>query len=268
MGIAEDFTRLTEDFASSYDERMAVLGGIKKNTSALLTSAQDLLKEFEKARNEMGTELRKVMEKDNIAMQNEVKKLLKGFASDHEAMAKAQKDTLFKGVAELRDDVNSMVDGFTKVRGEMARTLSSDLTKDKKRRANEVAKLLEGFRREQKALIGELKKANASWNRLVSEMARKRGAPVKITVKPKVAKPPKPKAEKPEVAVEKAPEALVAEETIENKVLSVVKDMPGVTLKEIGDTLGIHFVRIAGVAKNLVENGKIRKEDKEYYLEK
>ncbi|PIP12109.1 MAG: hypothetical protein COT45_02105 [bacterium (Candidatus Stahlbacteria) CG08_land_8_20_14_0_20_40_26] len=260
MGIAEDFERLTEDFVSSYDERMAVLNGIKKDTRALLASAQDLLAQFEKARNKMGTELRKTLERDNTAMQDEVKRLMKGFASERDAMAKAQKDTLLKGVVELRDEVSTMLDGFTKARGEMARALRSGLAKDKKDRSNEVARLLDGFRREQKILIDELKKTNAAWNKLVSEMAKKRGTPVKPVVKPR---PPKPKVEEkvvPEV------EEVKPEETLEEGILRIVNSNPdGIVLRDIGDSLGLAPIRLARTIKALVDEGKIRKEDNLYY---
>lgn len=216
MDIAGDFERLTEEWASSYDERIAAVDRIKKET-------HNLLKQLENARKERSIELRKTLEGFENAgkeMVTELRKTLEGFASEREAMAKAQKETLPKEVAD-------MLDGFKRAR--------SDLTK-------EVAELLEGFGRGRR-------KASEVWNKLVSEMAKKRGAPVKRVAKPKVAKP---KVE-------------AVEEGVEEKILMAVKDTPGMTLKEIADTIGMHFVRIAGVAKELVEAGKIRKEDKEYY---
>ncbi|MDI6839630.1 MAG: hypothetical protein QMD71_02045 [bacterium] len=128
-------------------------------------------------------------------------------------------------------------------RADDIRNLASEMAASYEERKKGVADLIQGFRADNEAAAKE-------WRNLRTLMARTKAGKV-VGVKPKVAKPP-------------VPEAV----GIEDRILDVVKNRPGITLKEIGDALGLHFVRIAADTKSLVESGKLRKEGKLYYLRK
>lgn len=196
-------------------------------------------------------------------IEKETERLLKDFRSAHKDMADTLRDTLEKGekvrlaefkpmmqgisdrVGEIKDDTEKLL-----IEGEDNRLKAfRDMDKDIKASVARIEK-------ETKHLLNEYATANEAmakeWSNLSILMEKKRTGKV-LEAKPKVAKP---KAAKRPV-----------EENMEDRILSIVEDRPGVTLKEIADSLGMHFVRISANAKSLVEKGKLRKEKSSYYTE-
>jgi len=300
MANADDLRGLGDEMVSAYKTRIADINSgiadvnrIKKDTAVLLTSlikenkarerevsgllkgSRELLKGFRKEHNTMATELRDTLSKGRSD--------LSAGEAERVKTTKAEIEARIADVNRMFEDVKGMLDRFDKEHAAMATELKNILSKGRsdlsaaeaervkttkaeiEARAADISNMLGGFRN----MLGGFRKAQEetarAWKDLLSAMEKARaGKEVKKAkpAKPKAEKAKPPKAEKAKPPVEEIP---AVEETMEDKVLGVVKDMPGLTLKEIGDALDVHFVRIAGIAKALVEDGKIRKEDKEYY---
>ena len=58
MGIADEMRRLTQDIASSYQDRAKRLGEIKEEASQTREGAHDLIKGFQASRKEVKAELK------------------------------------------------------------------------------------------------------------------------------------------------------------------------------------------------------------------
>jgi ABC-type Fe3+-hydroxamate transport system substrate-binding protein len=58
MGIASDMKRLTQDIASSREDRLKRMGEIKGETKEVRKKAQDLIKGFQASRKELRAELK------------------------------------------------------------------------------------------------------------------------------------------------------------------------------------------------------------------
>jgi len=65
---------------------------------------------------------------------------------------------------------------------------------------------------------------------------------------------------------EEAKEAKLAEEELYHRILEVIEDHPeGIKLTDIGRALGVSWRRLTAFAGQLVEEGRVRKEGKEYF---
>jgi len=284
MGMADDMRNLAEDIVSSYNARIARIGEMKKET-------ENLLAEFRTAHEKMSKELRRDLAEGVSNRVPEVKNMLDQFQALHQEMSNALRDTLSKGeedrltsfkdmdtgiktrISEIKDETHRLLSDFDKAHKEMGDALRGTLSKSEEGRlkgfkamdkeikasvdriAKETAKLLREFGTAHKEMANE-------WKNLTALMAKKRGAPVKPVVKPKVAKP-KPKVEEkvvPEV------EEVKPEETLEEGMLRIVNSNPrGIMLRDIADSLGLAPIRLARTIKALIDEGEIRKEDNLYY---
>ena len=107
------------------------------------------------------------------------------------------------------------------------------------------------FRESQSGVRAELQEARAAWQGL---------AATRVKIASKV---------KPSVAAEEAVEVAIAEEEapdLETKLLTAVNEHPnGITLAEVANSLDVVPVVLGRAARSLLENGKIRKEDKVYF---
>lgn len=55
------------------------------------------------------------------------------------------------------------------------------------------------------------------------------------------------------------------EPTLEEKFLKLVNETPGITLVEASKVLGVVRIRLGNIVKTLIEEGRIRKEEKLYF---
>jgi chromosome segregation ATPase len=231
----------------------------------LREKAQELVKEFDKAHNEMAKEMRAFLTK---------------FKSDLDAAEAERKSTDQAEIAERRDYINDL--------GEKAEELLKEFDKAHNEMAKEMRSTLVSFRADLSTtvagIMGELKKdrleAARAWNEILSTMRSARGetaiaGPAVVEAKVQV----KTVSEAIEEEREEAEpvEDLKAEEEIEedaderealrNKIVGLLKENPnGLRMVEIATDLGVENWRsLIPVMRGLHDNGEVRKDDSTYY---
>jgi len=105
----------------------------------------------------------------------------------------------------------------------------------------------------------------ANWQALTAKMAKKRGIMPKMEAEVKV-RPVKEAVKEVIEEIEEIEEEVTTEMDIDEKILQFIKKHPnGVKVGEMEEPLGIVRMRLGVIAKKLLEEGKIRKEDKMYF---
>lgn len=275
MGIAPGIKDITQDIASSYEVRVADVGKLKDE-------AKKMLKSFQASQKETGTQLRKDLAQDNAKIKSEVKAMRNGFQRSHKEMSSTlQKDLaghtqavknevanmrgelrasqkevstqlrkeLSQGLAARKSEVKDMLGNSQRSRRQASAQLRRDLVDYDRGIKSEVAKM----RQETQADLGE---ASAAWQDLARTMQAKRA---KIAVPPKV--------EVSEVEEEVAAAAAEREiPDLEGRLLAAIEEHPdGITLAEVAEGLGVAPIVLGRASRKLLDEGKIRKEDKDYF---
>ena len=85
----------------------------------------------------------------------------------------------------------------------------------------------------------------------------------------KVIMPEKVKKEIPETIIPLSTQPVANEKTaqfLKKRIQQITKQHPeGITLQKIGEAVGVHFVRLSGLVKMLMEKNKIRKKENLYF---
>ena len=240
MGIAAGMKDIVQDIVASRDVRVAEVKGLKKEANEMLGS-------FKASHKKMGAQLRRELADDKAKMGAEVKAMRRELADDK---------------AKMGAEVKAMLNDFQRSHKEMSSVLKKDLAQGEAVRKSEAQQFrkeladydrgikseVAGMRQETKADLGE---ARTAWQELTRGVKK---AAVKAT--PKVVR----------VEVEKA--APVEEETpdLEAKLLAAITEHPeGITLTEVAESLGVAPIVFGRASKKLVDEGRIRKEDKAYF---
>jgi hypothetical protein len=173
-------------------------------------------------------------------LKDEAKKMLESF--------RASQKELTQGVAARKSEIKDMLGDFQRSRKQANTELRRELADYDCGIKSEVAKI----RQETQA---DLREASATWQGLAETMRAKRSgvkAPPKVkpTVEEKVEVPP---------AEEEIPD-------LEAKLLDAVREHPeGITLAEVAESLGVVPIVLGRASRKLLDGGKIRKEDKDYF---
>lgn len=281
MGIADSMKEITEDIITSYDVRVKAVGDLAADT-------RKTLKGFSSDRKKMGKEQAETLSNFVNDLTRNVGNMLKGFRKNHKQMSNEQAKSLADFVENLANDVGSMLNGFQKDRGKMSKELKNKLAKEAKEIETYVKKRLKEFNEAHtemsdalkmslakyvsdiasgvKKLLGEyssdMKKAANAWQGMSKTLARARkgGAAVpKVEAKVKV----RPVKE----AVEEVEEEEVSPETeLEEKVLKFIEKHPkGVKVGDMEEHLGVARTRLGVIAKRLLDEGRVRKEENLYF---
>jgi hypothetical protein len=298
MGIASSMRDLAQNIASSHEDRTKAILEIREEAERVTGDAQDLIKGFQTSRSKAGAELRKDLARDKASRITDVKKMLrdaqglvKGFQASRKREGAQLRKELAQESAERRSGVNAMLGDFrsrrqeagTKLREELAQTrlscksevtellksaqdlvtdlgksrletgekLRKDLAKGRAGRESGVKAMRSEFRKSQADVRSDIDEARAAWQELTRGVKK---AAVKAT----------PKVVKAEVA--KA--APVEEETpdMETRLLETIKEHPdGITLTEVAESLGVAPIVFGRAARKLLDEGRVRKEDKVYF---
>jgi Zn-dependent oligopeptidase len=165
---------------------------------------------------------------------------LKEFSDAHAGMSEELKKMLANYVAD-------MVKATKKLMG--------DIQKRQKERNAEVADLLEAFKTEREKMA-------ANWQALTVKMAKKRGIKPKVEAEVKV----RPVKEAIKEVIEEEEEEVTPEIDLDEKILQFIDKHPeGVRVGDMEETLGVVRMRLGVIAKKLLEEGKIRKEENMYF---
>jgi uncharacterized protein YukE len=295
MGIANDMKKLREDIITANNVRVKAIGVLVKDTHKMLEGFQaehkematNLRGELVKGEEERLKDFRAMManiQKFVSDLDKEVSTMIERFQKEHKAMADELRENLEKGEADrlktfndmmgnIHQDINQIEtyvanklkefsDAHAGMSEELKKMLAQyvddmvkatnklmgDIQKRQKERNAEVADLLEAFKTEREKMA-------ANWQALTATMAKKRG------IKPKV---------EAEVKVKTVEEAIEEEVTpemdLDEKILQFIDKHPeGVRVGDMEETLGVVRMRLGVIAKKLLEEGKIRKEENMYF---
>lgn len=293
MGIAPAMRELAQSIASSHEERTETVLRTREEARHITEDARVLIKGFQASRGKAGAQLRKDLARDKASRKSDVKRMLADAQASREKEGAQLRKELTQGVAGRRSEVNAMLGDFRSRRKEAGSKLKEELAQSQSSRKSEVAELLKSaqdlitvisesrqdtgkmlrndlakgraeresavkemrseFHKSQAAVRTDINEARAAWQELI------RGKPAK---KARAKMPPKaeaPKAEE-EVVEEEIPD-------LEAKLLSAINAHPGgITLAEVAESLGVVPVVLGRASRRLLDEGKIRKEDRLYYL--
>jgi len=280
MGLAEDTKNLAEDILASYDLRVKEIRKLEKDT-------QNTLKGFQGEQKKMSDELRRTLEQAEVdrlkasgSLKNEIQAeqakrnkevadLLEKFSKDHEGMSAELRRTLEQGEADrlkasgsLKNEIQAeqknrnkevadLLEKFAKGHEDMAAELRKTLKGGEVVRLKEVLDLLQEFKTERE-------KMSANWQSLNTAMAKRRSG--KPTMEAEV------KARPVKEAIEEMEKEVTPEMDLEEKVLEFIKRHPeGVKVGDMEEPLGVLRMRLGVVAKGLLGEGKVRKEENMYF---
>ena len=296
MPIVNDMKNIAEGIEVSYGERVAFLSDLSKDT-------HETLKTFRRGHQKMAGDLgdflssdRDNREKVMASLRGKNKRELKAMAEQLAHFLRQSTSTNKKDTAELmtqiRGDINSMEKGiasllsrFDKERQSMSKEMKEDLVSTTKERIEQVKKMLMAFSAEhevqsrqlrhqlssfQKELestvkemrapvVRDLKETRQHWQNLAKIMAAKRAGKA-VTVAKKI-------EGVPQKEVVEAVEAFT-DGSLKEQILRLISDAgSGIKLATMGAILKTPYILLAKPASELVNEGKIKKEDTKYFKE-
>ena len=270
MGIAAGMKDIVQDIMSSRDARVAEVKGLKKEANEMLGS-------FKASHKKMGAQLRRELADDKAKVGAEVKAMRSGFQSSRKEMSSALKKDLAEHTQAVRGEVARLRQEIGASHQNMSAKLRKNLAQGPAARKSEVHVMLNDFQREHNQMGAQLRKELADYDRgIKSEVAgMKQEAKADLEeartawqelirgVKKGTVKAT-PEAVKAEVA-----EATPVEEgtpDLEAKLLAAIREHPeGITLTEVAESLGVAPIVFGRAARKLVDEGRVRKEDKVYF---
>jgi len=303
MGIADEFKTMSEDILTSHDSRTKMLGVLTGSVHKTLKGfAADrkqmgkeqaensagfvndltkkvaaMLKGFKTSHNEMSATLSKSLSdfvkdlvKDVGAMMGAITRAHKEMADDLKESLKngetdrlkgetdrlkdfkAMMDNIQKGNADIENYVAKMLKEFSAAHADMSAALKKDLTKYVADIVSETKKLLGSF-------TDEREKMAANWQTLTATMARKRSGKPVSEAKEVVSKVKELFKKK-----EKVPETVKMD--VAERVLEFINKHPkGIHVSDMEEPLGITRIKLGQVAKNLLDENRVRKEENLYF---
>ena len=279
MGIS-DMKNLSEDIVSSYDVRVKAIG-------TLVNNVHRTLKGFSTDRKKMANEQAKALKNFVNELSNNVGNMIEGIQKEHKEMADKLKADLAKGEGERLKDFKTMMADIQKAIKEIETYVKNKLKEFSDAHADmsaelkkDLAEYVAGIVSETKRLLkdyeDESKKMAANWQALAAKMAKKKGikpmAEAEVKVRPvkeaieELKKEEVPVEEVVEEVVKEAKEEVAPEISLEEKVLEFIKRHPeGVRVGNMEEPLGVTKLRLGKIAKSLLNEGKVRKEDNLYF---
>jgi len=296
MGIADSMKEITEDIITSYDVRVKAVGDLAADTRKTLEgfakerkkmskeqaknladfvedlskSVEDMLKEFQMEHKQMSGEQAKSLADFMADLTKNVGNMMKGIQKAHKEMADDLKESLGKGetarlksfksmmgniqkgIKDIESYVANKLKEFSDAHSDMSEALKKDLAKYAGDIASSVKKLLGEY-------AADMKKAANAWQGMSRTLVRARkGGTAVSKAEAKVKVRPVKEAVEEEVAP--------PEMGMEERVLEFIERHPeGVRVSDMEDPLGVARTRLGVIAKRLLEEGKVRKEENLYF---
>ncbi|MBU0558528.1 MAG: hypothetical protein KKG93_02925 [Bacteroidetes bacterium] len=297
MSISTDMKTLASDIIASYNTRIKAIGTIVKDTN-------NLLKGYNKEHKDMAGSLKASLAKGETDRLNNFKEMMgniqkfvadltknvddmiKKFQKEHKDMADALKASLAKGetdrlnnftammgniqkdIKEIEAYVKNKLKEFSDAHAEMSEELKKELAKYVDDMVNATQKLMgdiQARQKERNAQVTDLldsykterEKMAANWNSLVATMAKKRGVKPEVEAEVKV----RPVKE----AIEEEVSSEMSLEKLEKKVLKFIEKHSGVKIGDMEEPLGVNRMTLGQIAKKLLDEGKVRKEENLYF---
>jgi hypothetical protein len=294
MEMEDRMKELTQDILSSSEKRAEELTKLKGETNTLRQEAANTVKDLSVSRGETNRQLKKDLAQSNtsrkmdtrgliqdfqdsrrksgekmrkelaqgskLLVQNEKKrkqdvgKMLEVFQSSHKEsgaeLRKELSEAKAKTILEVKEalvDARSLINGYQSSRQTMRAELKKDLGKSRDAMKADVEGMRSGFRQAQAEVQADLKGAAGAWQEMGSVMRKQTS----------VGKPAP--AVQAEIPVE------ISLNMIEKLLEIINQHAEGITLSEVAKELGIVTIVLGKAAKVLLEQGKVRKEDKIYF---
>ncbi|MEW6002860.1 MAG: hypothetical protein AB1638_09480 [Nitrospirota bacterium] len=292
MGIADDMKRITENIVTSHDVRVKALDNLVADTRKTLKgfasdrkkmskeqaknladfvedlskSVEDMLKGFQKSHKQMSVEQAKSLADFVADLTKNVGNMMKGIQKAHKEMADELKESLEKGETDRLKSFKSMMGNirkgikdiesyvanklkeFSDAHAEMSEELKKDLAKY-------VSGIVSGTKKLLSKYSSDMKKAANAWQGMSETLSRARKGRAVV---------PKLEAKVKVRPVEEAVEEV--EVDLEEKVLEFINQHPeGLKVSDMEEPLGVARTRLGAIAKRLLDEGKVRKEENLYF---
>jgi len=251
----ENGRKLRKDLSQSQTDRRKVVTQSRK-------SARSMVRDIHDFRRKSGEQLHKDLAQDEKKRQQEVGKMLGTFQDSLDAAAVEMKKELTEGVANTKAEVRealaearNLIGSFQSSRQTMAADLKNELDKSRDERQAAVSDLRRGFRQTQTEIKTDLEGAAKAWQGIGPARHKKNGG-----ARPAADIQAETSTERPvEAPVEMPP-------NLEEKLVSIINQhVEGITLSEIAKELGLVTIVLGKAAKVLLEQGKVRREEKIYF---
>lgn len=291
MPIAADIKKIAEDIEISHAERVAFLTDLFKGTDETLktfgqqhqkmaTNLWDFLTSNRETREKLVNSLRSKNKKELSAMVEKLTNFLKESQQTLKQETNALMSYIKDNLSLLEKELSDFLSDFRSQHKTMASEMRKELTSDTEKRIEEVRKTLSTFAHEHQArsnklrqdlsdsqkklektvkemraeVKSDLKQAKQNWQNLAKIMATKRAG--------KVVK----KVEKvPQREVMAAAKAFTGGELKDQAMRLIAGNPGGISLSQMGKTLKIPYVRLARPVSQLVRDGRVKKENSQYF---
>jgi hypothetical protein len=235
---------------------------LKKFIKTLSKNVDDMQKDFQKDHQDMSDEQAKNLTNFVNDLTKDVGSMLNNFQRDRIKTSKDLKNNLAYEVKEIEHYVDKKLKEFDKSHKEMSVQMKEDLSKFTGDIADTVKKMLKEFDKNQADVSKELKKTKDIWTEMTNLQNKARKSKSLKDLAPSV---------KVKEKVMTVAEALEEEEAspkmdLEERVLKFINKHPkGVKVGDMEKPLGVARTRLGVIAKRLLEEGQVRKEDNLYY---
>jgi Fe2+ transport system protein B len=287
MGLVDDSKKLCEDITSSYDSRVKAIEVLVRDVQMTCNNAQKKLGDISTERKRMSQEQKKALSDFATDLNKNVDAMIKEFHNAHVEMSEKirkngeglRKD-LAKGETDRLNSFKSMmgqiqkrIDEIQKRKNEietyaknklkefhddhtdMSEKLKKNLTDYVEGIISETRNLLTGFESERKRIADDLQRMATNWQNMAAAMAERRGVKAEVKEEIKV-KPIKESVEK----------KVSSGNDLESKVLKFIEKHPkGVKISDMERLFGVPRVRLGQISNRLLNDGKVRKEEKLYF---
>jgi len=153
MGLAEDMRILVQEIVSSYESRISTIGVIIDNT-------HQILEEFKTKRNEMSSDLKETLAKEESLRKKDFDNMMKDILSSQDGREKEVRDLLKAFLAEQKEIAETIKENLAEgenVRINDFKKMLKDIQARQRARENEVSAMLKEFQREYKEMTESLR---------------------------------------------------------------------------------------------------------------
>lgn len=230
MDLGAQMENLAEDIAQSKEERKGLISSIRNEAGEIKREVADQLSRFRDER-----------EGDMESLKEEL------------SQAEEQRQSK---VAEVQSDARDILAGYADKRREMNRKLRKDMAHLKETLSEETRTRREEIRGQLAEWRDQRRAGREAWQGLASSVKSGREEPT-VGVEDK----------KAEESAEQAEEGEEGPDYYHEMVEILGSNPEGLRLAEIGEILEVDWRQLIPAANELISEGRVRKEDRTYYLE-
>jgi len=265
--------RFNENEKFRHEEFNEMMNQINQEVQEIKTSTHAFLQEFTDGHNSMANTLKEKLNEDEKFRLEEFNEMMAG---------------IFNVVRDIKTSTHSLLQEFNGEHSSMANSLRDELNNGNLNRIKEFQNTMQTIRNEVKRLndfthhlLDDFRNENIqmadSWRNFSQTMANMKNK-VEMPQKKEFEKPEKPEKKKPkskkenktegekEVPVMNESKIQEKQVTVEEKVLEFINAHPeGVKIAEMEEPIGEQRMRLGYVAKRLLVEDKVRKQDNVYY---